>query len=103
MRIHRDLYAWVVLAATLVGAAWLYTYRVWSVVEYIQYSRFGPTKYHFHPSERVRVQPWWSVYAAVAMMFVGAALVMWLLPEQKRKRFIRRFAKIVLPVPPGRV
>ena len=99
MRIHRDLYAWIVLAATLVGAVWLCTYRVWSVVEYIQYSRFGPTKYHFHPSDRVRMQPWWSVYAAVALMLIGAAVVVWLLPEQKRKRLIRRFAKIVSPVP----
>jgi len=32
-------------------------------------------------------------------MSIGAAAVMWLLPEQKRKRLIRRFAKIVLPVP----
>jgi hypothetical protein len=99
VRIHRDLYAWIVLGATLVGAVWLYTYRVWSVVEYIQYSRFGPTKYHFHRSDRVRMQPWWSVYAAVALMLIGAAVVVWLLPEQKRKRLIRRFAKIVSPVP----
>ena len=76
----------------------MYTYRVWSVVEYIQYSRFGPTKYHFHPSDRVRMQPWWSVYAAVALMLIGAVIVVWLLPERKRKRLIRRFARVVLPV-----
>jgi membrane protein YdbS with pleckstrin-like domain len=45
------------------------------------------------------MQPWWSVYAAVAVMFIGAVIVVWLLPERKQKRLIRRFAKIVLPVP----
>ena len=94
MKIYRDFYAWIVLLATLIGAVWLYTYRVWSLVEYID-----ATGRHFHPNERVRVQPWWSVYAAVALMSIGAAAVTWLLPEQKRKRLIRRFAKIVLPVP----
>jgi hypothetical protein len=90
---HRDLYAWIVLAATLAGAVWLYTYRVWSVVEYI-----GRDGRHFHASERVRVQPWWSVYAAVALMFIGAATAMWLLPGRKQKRLIKRFAsRLVSP------
>jgi hypothetical protein len=99
VRIHRDLYAWIVLAATLVGAFWLYMYRVWTVFEYNYY--VGPTRirYQFHPTEHVRMQPWWSVYAAVALMLVGAVIVVWLLPERKQKRLIRRFAKIVLPVP----
>jgi hypothetical protein len=100
VRIHRDLYARIVLAATLVGAAWLYTYRVWTVFEYNYY--VGKTRYHFHPSERVRVQPWWSVYATVAAMLIGGAIVVWLLPERKRKRLIRRFAKIVSPVTSAR-
>jgi len=99
VRIHRDLYAWIVLAATLVGAGWLYMYRVWTVFEYNEY--IGPTRirYQFRPTEHVRMQPWWSVYAAVALMFSGAVIVVWLLPERKQKRLIRRFAKIVLPVP----
>jgi hypothetical protein len=101
VRVHRDLYAWIVLAATLAGAAWLYTYRVWNIFGYVEYS--GQNRYRFHPTERVRVQPWWSVYAAVAFMSIGAATVVWLLPEQKRKRLIKRFAEIVLPVPTRRV
>jgi hypothetical protein len=89
VRVHRDLYSWIVLAATLAGAVWLYTYREWSLVEYIDLSGR-----HFHPSERVRVQPWWSVYAAVALMFIGAAIVVWLLPERKRKRLTKHFGRL---------
>jgi cytochrome bd-type quinol oxidase subunit 2 len=95
VRIHRDLYAWIVLTATLAGAVWLYTYRGWEIIEHTD-----PTgRSHLLPSERVRMQPWWSVYAAVALMLIGAAVIVWLLPEQKRKRLIRRFAKLVSPVP----
>jgi hypothetical protein len=95
VRIHRDLYAWIVLAATLAGALWLYTYRGWEIIEHTD-----PTgRHHLLPSERVRLQPWWSVYAAVALMLIGAVIVVWLLPERKRKRLIRRFARVVLPVP----
>jgi hypothetical protein len=70
VRIRRDLYAWI-----------------------------GQNRYRFHPTGRDRVQPWWSVYAAVALILIGAAVVVSLLPEQKRKRLIRRFVKIVSPVP----
>ena len=35
---------------------WLFTYRTWSVVEYIDQNGR-----RFHPSERVRLQPWWGV------------------------------------------
>jgi hypothetical protein len=101
VRIHRGLYAWVVVAATLAGAAWLYTYRVWNVIGYVEYG--GQGRYHFHPTGRARFQPWWSVYAAVAVMLGGVAMVMWLLPEQRRKRLIRRFAEIVSPVPTRKV
>ena len=97
MRIHRNLYAWIVLAATLAGAVWLYTYRVWNLFGYVEYS--GQARYQFHPTGRVRVQPWWSVYAAVALLLIGAATVVWLLPERKRKRLLRRFAEIVSPAP----
>jgi len=102
VRIRRDLYAWIVVAATLAGAAWLYTYRVWNVIGYVEYSS-QENRYHFHPTGRARFQPWWSVYAAVALLLIGAAVVVWLLPEQRRKRLIRRFAEVVSPVPTRRV
>jgi hypothetical protein len=95
VKIRRELCAWIVVAATLAGAAWLYTYRGWEIIEYTD----PKGRRHLLPSERVRMQPWWSVYAAVALMLIGAAVVVWLLPQQKRKRLIRRFAKIVSPVP----
>jgi hypothetical protein len=101
VRIRRDLYAWIVVAATLAGAAWLYTYRVWNVIGYVEYS--GQNQYRFHPTGRAMVQPWWSVYAAVALMLIGAAVVVWLLPKGTQQRLIRRFAKIVSPVPSRRV
>lgn len=77
----------------------MYTYRVWTVFEYNYYLGQTRTRYQFHPSERVRVQPWWSVYAAVAVVLIGGAIVVRLLPERKRARLIKRFAKIVSPVP----
>jgi hypothetical protein len=44
--------AGVVLGVTLASAVWLYTYRVWTLVEYI-----GRDGRQFHASERVRVTP----------------------------------------------
>jgi hypothetical protein len=82
--------AGAILGATLAAAVWLYTYRVWDVVEYID--RKG---HRFHPSERVSVQPWWSVYATVGLLAIGAGASLWLLPERRRllKRFAALFAK----------
>ena len=84
------VYPWIVVAVTLVGAVWLYTYRVAATVEYID--RYGN---RFHPSEHVRIQPWWSVYATVALIFVGAGVSLWLVPN--RRQLIERLAKIIRP------
>jgi hypothetical protein len=80
--------AGAVLGASLVAAVWLSTYRVWSVVEHID--KLG---YRFHPSERVRVSPWWSAPATVAVMFVGLGISLLLLRERPGaiKRFADRF------------
>jgi hypothetical protein len=88
--VSRRVYRWIVVAATLVGAVWLYTYRMAATVEYID--RYGN---RFHPSEHVRIQPWWSVYATVALIFVGAGVSLWLLPS--RRQLIERFAKVPGP------
>ena len=68
----------------------MYTYRIWTVVEYID-----PTGHHFHASERVRESPWWSAPATVVLMFLGSAVVLWLLPGQRTliSRFTDQFAK----------
>jgi len=91
VRTARVYGAGVVLGATLTAAVWLYTYRVWETVEYID--RGGN---HFHPSEHVRTTPSWSVYATVALVFIGAGVSLWLLPEHRR--LIQRFAaRFVMP------
>jgi hypothetical protein len=90
VRVSRRVYPWIVVAATLVGAVWLYTYRVAATVEYID--RYGN---RFHPSEHVRIQPWWSVYATVALIFVGAGVSLWLVSN--RRQLIERLAKIIRP------
>jgi hypothetical protein len=81
----RIVCATIVLGATVAGNVWVYTYREWNVIEYID-----PLGRHFHPSQRVREQPWWSAPAAVALVVIGAAIVVRLLPE--RRRLIRGFA-----------
>lgn len=78
--------AGVVLGATLAGAVWLYTYRGSEIIEYTD-----PTGRHqLLPSERVRLTPWWGAYATVALIFIGAGVGLWLLPE--RRRLIERVA-----------
>src|SRR6058998_3371944 len=77
--------AGVVLGATLSAAVWLFTYRTWSVVEYID-----RTGRRFHPSERARLQPWWGVPATIALLAIGVAVSVWLLPD--RRRLIDRFS-----------
>src|SRR5207249_3235094 len=78
METRRIYLAGVVLGVTLVAAVWLLTYRVWDVIEYI-----GRDGRQFHPSERVRVQPWWSVPATVAWCFIGIGTSLWLLPGSR--------------------
>jgi len=69
MATRRVYFSGVILGVSLATAVWLLTYRVWDVVEYID--RDG---HHFHLSERVKVQPWWSVPATVALMLVGIGI-----------------------------
>jgi hypothetical protein len=77
-------------AITLVGAVWLYMYRVPVVLEFVD--RAGR---RYNPSLTIYEQPWWSVPAAVALVLIGASTVMWLLPITRGpvERFVERFAK----------
>ena len=77
-RVHAAV---TVLAATFAAAVWLVTYRVWDVIQYIEY--IGGKPHYFHPSERVRVQPWWSVPATVAVLLAGSSISLWLLPGSR--------------------
>ena len=78
--------AGVLLGATLVAAAWLYSYETWQTIEV--FDRFGKVV----ASTRVRSQPWWSVYTALALASAGTGLSVWLVPEGRRLvgRFVSR-------------
>lgn len=78
MQTRRVYGAGVVLGATLSLGIWLLTYRVWDVVEYI-----GRDGRSFHQAERVRIQPWWSVPATVAVLLSGVGVSLWLLPGRR--------------------
>lgn len=67
--------ALLVVAATVLGATWLYGYRSSEALEYID--RSG---HRFHPTETISTQPWWSVYATVGLIVVGVGVVLVLLP-----------------------
>ena len=84
---------WIVVAATLAAAIWLYTYRMSVTYEFVRH--VGRFRYHVVPIEHVREQPWWSVYATVAVSLIGGAAVVWLLPDRRRvlSRLRRPFAK----------
>ena len=89
MRTTRVYFAGVVLGATLVGAAWLYTYQTWQTIQV-----FDPSGQAV-ASTRVRSQPWWAVYAAFGFALVGAGVSVWLLPEGRR--FVNRVAARLAP------
>jgi hypothetical protein len=84
----------IVVAATFAAAVWLVTYRVWDVTQYVEY--IGGKRHYFHASERVRVTPWWSVPATVAVLLIGSCLSLWLLPGRRGliKRLADHFAKL---------
>ncbi len=93
MRKARIVCAAVVLAASVVGAVWVYTYRVWTVYGYVVYS--GQAGYHFHATGGGRETAWWSAPASVGLVFLGVAIALWLLPGQRSlmRRFTDQFAK----------
>jgi hypothetical protein len=83
--------AGVVLGATLVAAVWLYTYRVWE-----SFITFDPQGRSIVAATRVRFQPWWSLYGAIALTLIGAGISLWLLPEGRRliRRFVARLGAV---------
>ena len=83
--VRRVYVAGVVLGAALAAAVWLLTYRTWTLFQYID-----RTHHRFHPSEHVRVTPWWSVPAAVGLLLAGAATSLAVLPGSRG--IVRRLA-----------
>ncbi len=72
--------------AALVGAAWLVSYRAWYPYNYIDYP--GGKLLWTMP---VKHYPWWSPYAAVALILIGAAIADRLAPQARP--LIRREAR----------
>jgi hypothetical protein len=89
--IRRVYVAGVVLGVALAAAVWLLTYRTWTLFEYIDLQG-----HHFHPSERVRVQPWWSVPGTVGVLLAGSAISVGLLPGNRGivRRLADHFSKV---------
>jgi hypothetical protein len=84
----RVYFAGLVLGATLVAAVWLYSYETWHTIEV-----FDP-RGQVVTSTRVSSQPWWGVYATVALTLAGTGISLWLLPEGRRltRRCVARLA-----------
>jgi hypothetical protein len=79
VRNARVYYAAAVLGTTLIGAAWLNNYRAWST----DLNADGTV------AIRVKLQPWWGLPASVALIAVGIAVSVSLLPGGRR--LIERF------------
>jgi hypothetical protein len=99
VRNARIVCATIFLAATVAGALWAYTYRVWTTYGYVEY--WGQAGYHFHATGRGRESAWWSAPASVVVLFLGVAIALWLLPGQRSliRRLTDQFAhgnKIIL-------
>jgi hypothetical protein len=78
--------AGVVVGASVCGAVWLYTYRNHDVIRFIDTNGV-----EYNDPRHVSVQPWWGVYAALALIAVAIATTVRLLPDDlpQLKRFRR--------------
>jgi hypothetical protein len=65
---------------TLGGAAWLYTYRVTTLI--VVTDHFGSVS-RVASARRIVEQPWWSVPATVAWVLAGLVIARWLLPPKR--------------------
>jgi hypothetical protein len=97
--VRRVYFAGVVLGTTIVAAAWLYTYRAWQTIEVFD------ARDQVVASTRVSAQPWWSVYAALALTLAGIGVSLWLLPAGRSliSRIVARLAAGLSPNSPRRL
>jgi hypothetical protein len=93
MRFVRRWRAWVVLGGSFAAAAWVYSYRLTTVVVVTYYDRHGA--HHFRRAGDVTGQPWWSTPAAVLLLVIGISLFVRLLPA--RVRLLRICASRLTP------
>lgn len=82
--------AFAVLVNAQLIAVWLYAYEVRTTVEFID-----ARGERFRPSYSILEQPWWSVPAAFAVILLGGALAIGLVPELRNlpRGLAHRFAK----------
>jgi hypothetical protein len=73
--------AGVVVGASVSGAVWLYTYRAHDLIRFIDANGV-----EYNDPRHVSVQPWWGVYAALALLAVAIATAVRLLPNSATRR-----------------
>jgi hypothetical protein len=73
---------------------WLATYDVGPTIEYLGYIEVIRVPGH-PPIEPVPGPPWWSAWAADALLAIGLAIAVWLLPGHPHliRRLGERLAK----------
>jgi len=77
--------AGVAVGASASGAVWLYTYRAHDVIRFIDTNGV-----EYNDPRHVSVQPWWGVYAALALLAVGLTAAVRLFPSRTiRRREVR--------------
>ena len=81
MRTARAFLAGAVVGISASGAVWLYTYRAHDLIRFIDTNGV-----EYNDPRRVSVQPWWGVYAALALLAVGLAAAVSLLPSRTTRR-----------------
>jgi hypothetical protein len=81
--------AGIVVGVSISGAVWLYTYRAHDVIRFIDTNGV-----EYNDPRHVSVQPWWGVYAALALLVVALVAAVRLLPDDlpQLQRFRRLFS-----------
>ena len=75
--------AWIVLAASVIGAVWIYSLRISHSVVILSYvDPHG--RPHYDRDHHLGAQPWWSTPGAVLLVVIGMALFVRLLPARTR-------------------
>jgi hypothetical protein len=68
--------AGVLVGASVAGAVWLYTYQAHDVIRFIDKNGV-----EYNDPRPVSVQPWWGIYAALAVLAIAVAVAIRLAPN----------------------
>jgi hypothetical protein len=66
--------------ASIAGAIWVYTYKTTQLLPYPP----DPRGNAMAPPRHLQGQPWWSPFAALALLLLGATIAIWLAPNRPR-------------------